>query len=254
MNRLQRSLLFIAALLCLSPIVLAAPNTYDVSGGLPSTVEFIKKEHTTCDDPVLPKSVALQPRLRQKISHPNHRRPRQNIRHSYHRRPRQHIRHTNGHRVIAEAMGECKSSGVSSRDEGGTDAARRTPSSDESLYESALSAPDEVSTSGSSFAYRTFSDPYVTLPVLASNTTDNFTFKVHVNLNNNDYAVTIRSADMNVVPLEYSDYMMMRLDFGDAVSSVPEPGEYMMLLLGFGMVGYRIKRKQANRVCRSDFQ
>lgn len=41
-----------------------------------------------------------------------------------------------------------------------------------SLYGSALSSPDGVSTSGSTFAFSMFSDPAGTMPVLTRDTTD----------------------------------------------------------------------------------
>lgn len=51
-----------------------------------------------------------------------------------------------------------------------------------SLYGSALTAPDGVSTSGSTFAFSMFSDASGTNPVLTTDTTNGFGFTVDVNL------------------------------------------------------------------------
>jgi len=53
-----------------------------------------------------------------------------------------------------------------------------TISFDVSLYGPALSAPDGVSTSGSTFAFSMFSNPLGTVPVLTSDTTDGYAFTV----------------------------------------------------------------------------
>jgi hypothetical protein len=57
-----------------------------------------------------------------------------------------------------------------------------TISFDVSVYGPALSAPDGVSTSGSTFAFSMFFDPVGTFPVLTSDTADGFAFKVDVSL------------------------------------------------------------------------
>ncbi len=51
-----------------------------------------------------------------------------------------------------------------------------------SLYGPALSSPDGVSTSGSTFAFSMFSDAAGTIPALTADTTDGFAFTVDVNL------------------------------------------------------------------------
>jgi hypothetical protein len=51
-----------------------------------------------------------------------------------------------------------------------------------SLFGPALTAPDGMSTSGSSFAFSMFSDAAGTKPVLTSDTSDGFAVKVDVNL------------------------------------------------------------------------
>jgi hypothetical protein len=53
---------------------------------------------------------------------------------------------------------------------------------DVSLYGPALSSPDGVSTSGSTFAFSMFSDAAGTIPTLTSDTVDGFAFTVDVNL------------------------------------------------------------------------
>lgn len=51
-----------------------------------------------------------------------------------------------------------------------------------SLYGPGLSAPDGVSTSGSTFAFSMFSDSAGTIPVLTTDTTEGFAFTIGVNL------------------------------------------------------------------------
>ena len=84
-----------------------------------------------------------------------------------------------------------------------------------SLYGPALSSPDGVSTSGSTFAFSMFSDADGTVPVLTSNTTDGYALTVDVNLDGTT-TVTNYSAQAGVSPLD--------------ASSVPEPS--MVTLIG----------------------
>ncbi len=93
-----------------------------------------------------------------------------------------------------------------------------------SLYGPALNAPDGVSTSGSTFAFSMFKDVGGTVPVLTSNATDGFAFTVDVNLNGTT-TVTNWSAQT-------------------LVSSVPEPEEWAMLMVGIPLMGWQIRRKQ----------
>ena len=51
-----------------------------------------------------------------------------------------------------------------------------------SLYGPALSSPDGVSTSGTTFAFSMFSDSAGTIPVLTTDTTEGFAFTIAVNL------------------------------------------------------------------------
>ena len=84
---------------------------------------------------------------------------------------------------------------------------------DVSLYGPALSAPDGVSTSGSTFAFSMFSDAAGTIPVLTSDTADGFAFTLDVNLDGTT-TVTNFSSQTNVQPVS---------------SGVPEPGSFVLV-------------------------
>ena len=84
-----------------------------------------------------------------------------------------------------------------------------------SLSGPALSSPDGVSTSGSTFAFSMFSDAAGTVPVLTSDTTDGFAFTIDVNLDGST-TVTNYSAQTSVTPTMGSP--------GGPSGSVPEPG------------------------------
>ena len=84
-----------------------------------------------------------------------------------------------------------------------------------SLYGPAVSSPDGVSTSGSSFAFSMFSDLGGTMPVLTSDTTDGFAFTTGVNLDGST-TVNNSSSQTTVVPAQ-------------GVSGVPEPGSLALL-------------------------
>jgi hypothetical protein len=92
-----------------------------------------------------------------------------------------------------------------------------TLSFDTSFFGPALSTPDGVSTSGSTFAFSVFSDAAGTIPALTGDTTDGFAFTVGVNL---DGTTTVNN-------------------FSTQTSIAPEPGTVtlaavaMLLLLGF---------------------
>ncbi len=83
-----------------------------------------------------------------------------------------------------------------------------------SLYGPALSSPDGVSTSGSAFVFSMFSDPAGTTPVLTTDTTDGFAFKVDVNL---DGTATLSnfSSESSI----------------NTVSAVPEPNSFALVAL-----------------------
>ena len=90
---------------------------------------------------------------------------------------------------------------------------------DVSLYGPALSSPDGVSTSGSTFAFSMFSDAAGTVPVLTTDMADGFAFTVNVNLNGTT-TVTDFSAQTTIVPV---------------TSGTPEPS--YLLLVGASLVG-----------------
>jgi hypothetical protein len=62
-----------------------------------------------------------------------------------------------------------------------------------SLYGPALSSPDGVSTSGSTFAFSMFSDPAGTIPVLTADTTEGFAVTIDVNLDGSTTATSYSS-------------------------------------------------------------
>jgi hypothetical protein len=91
-----------------------------------------------------------------------------------------------------------------------------TLSFDLSLFGPALSAPDLISTSASTFAFSMFSDAAGTVPTLTSDTTDGFAFTVDVNLDGTT-TVTNFSPETGVVP---------------ETGAVPEPGTLTLIALG----------------------
>jgi hypothetical protein len=88
-----------------------------------------------------------------------------------------------------------------------------------SLYGPALSMPDGISTSGSTFAFSMFSNPAGTIPVLTTNTTEGLAFAIDVELNGTT-TVTNSSAETTVVPatspavLEPSTFSLMAVGLG----------------------------------------
>lgn len=106
-----------------------------------------------------------------------------------------------------------------------------------SLYGPALSGPDGISTSGSTFAFSMFSDAAGTIPALTTDTTDGFAFTVDVNL---DGATTVTnfSSQTTVAPA--------------ATSTTPEPGSSALLITGISvlwMLRRWQRRKATGRSC-----
>jgi hypothetical protein len=102
-----------------------------------------------------------------------------------------------------------------------------------SLFGPALSAPDGMSTSGSTFAFSMYSDPGGATPVLTSDTVNGYAFTVDVNLDGST-TVTNNSAQTSVTQ-----------DTGSnppppPPSGVPEPGTLGLSLAGLAIgVGLR---------------
>lgn len=87
-----------------------------------------------------------------------------------------------------------------------------------SLFGPALSSPDGVSTSGSTFAFSLFSDAGGTMPVLTSDTTDGFAFTMDVNLDGST-TVTNFSPQTGVT----------QMTGAPGPSGVPEPGPLALM-------------------------
>jgi hypothetical protein len=107
---------------------------------------------------------------------------------------------------------------------------------DVSLYGPALSSPDGVSTSGSTFAFSMFSDAAGTMPVLTSDTTDGFAFTLGVNLDGTT-TVSKFSSQTSVMPA--------------ASSSVPEPGSFALLGTAIALMGALLWFKRRAREAQS---
>jgi hypothetical protein len=84
---------------------------------------------------------------------------------------------------------------------------------DVSLFGPALSSPDGVSMSGSTFAFSMFSDSAGTVPALTSDITDGFAFTVNVNL---DGTTTVANFSSQTSGLPTS-------------GSIPEPASLMLV-------------------------
>lgn len=107
-----------------------------------------------------------------------------------------------------------------------------------SLYGPALSSPDGISTSGSTFALSMFSDAAGTIPALTTDTTNGFASIVNVNLDGST-TVTNFSAQTNVAPA--------------GVAAVPEPSNTALLaVILFSLVVVhrraRVRMKRAQQL------
>ncbi len=89
-----------------------------------------------------------------------------------------------------------------------------------SLFGPALSSPDGVSTSGSTFAFSIFSDLAGTIPALTTDTVNGFGYLVNVNL---DGTTTVTN----------------NLTSGGSVGVTPEPGTFS--LLGTALLGCTLR-------------
>jgi len=94
----------------------------------------------------------------------------------------------------------------------------------------ALSSPDGVSTSGSTFAFSMFSDAAGTMPVLTANTTDGFAFTIDVNLDGST-TVTNFSSDTTVAA------------GAPTGSSTPEPASLVLTSTALGYIALTRIRK-----------
>jgi len=108
-----------------------------------------------------------------------------------------------------------------------------TISFDVSLYGPALSTPDGVSTSGSTFAFSMFSDLAGTVPALTGNTTFGYAFTIDVNL---DGSTTVTN---------FSTQTMVTAESGGGTpsGSVPEPGSFLMVLMALGALAARSRTR-----------
>jgi hypothetical protein len=108
-----------------------------------------------------------------------------------------------------------------------------TISFDVSLYGPALTAPDMVSMSGSTFAFSIFSDPAGTVPALTSDSTYGIAFTVDVNLDGST-TVTNNSSQTTVSP-ESGSGPPSGGSGGSPPSAVPEPGSMLLILTMLAM-------------------
>jgi hypothetical protein len=106
-----------------------------------------------------------------------------------------------------------------------------TISFDVSLLGAALSSPDGVSTSGSTFAFSMFSDLAGTIPVLTSDTTDGFAVTIGVNLDGTTTPTNF-SSEATVTPV--------------GTTSTPEPSSLLLLAAGLAtLIGVSRCQKRA---------
>jgi len=89
-----------------------------------------------------------------------------------------------------------------------------------SLSGPALSAPDGVSTSGTTFAFSMFSDAAGTIPTLTNDTTNGFAFLVNVNL---DGTTTVTNSSAQTVVAQ------------EGSTVTPEPGALPLMALAVGL-------------------
>jgi hypothetical protein len=98
-----------------------------------------------------------------------------------------------------------------------------------SLYGPALSSPNGVSTSGSTFAFSMFSDSAGTIPVLTNDMTDGFAFIVNVNL------------DGTTTTTNYSD----QTNVEPPASATPEPNPFLLFITGLAILAVVFRQRSA---------
>ena len=113
-----------------------------------------------------------------------------------------------------------------------------TISFDVNLYGPALSSPDKVSTSGSTFAFSMFSDAEGTTPVLTTDTTNGFAITIDVNL---DGTTTLS----NFSP---------QTEVSATASEVPETGSVGLTMTGVLLLAiFRLRRRRERAQHLSEF-
>lgn len=96
-----------------------------------------------------------------------------------------------------------------------------------SLYGTALSSPDGVSTSGSDFAFSMFSDPAGTIPALTTDTVNGFAATVAVNL---DGTTTVTDPSIQTIIA--------------SSTVIPEPSNLLLMATGFcGLAGILLRQQ-----------
>jgi hypothetical protein len=96
------------------------------------------------------------------------------------------------------------------------------------LYGPAVNSPDGTSTSGSTFAFSTFSDAAGTIPTLTSDLTDGFAATIDVNL---DGTATVTNFSPQTA-------------IGSPVSEVPEPSSLLLLGTEVALAAFFLRKRR----------
>ena len=78
-------------------------------------------------------------------------------------------------------------------------------------------------------------------------TLDPSTTASYLDISRVQFTGTTFSYDFGSLPIVHDGFIKLDIT---TVPSVPEPEEYMMMLLGFGMVGWQVRRKQRKTVSK----